>query len=141
MLSPLIVAHKERASSLQRLAGRLIIRHIDLLRVDGPPQPFDKDGIACPSPPVHTHLHSRCYQPSRAVETGTLGPLTTGEDGRSSHHQSVLQRFQTKVHVHRDRHRPRQPIPTAPIHHGNQVPPPPGAAYTSGPSSRRGAPA
>src|SRR6266705_3206034 len=80
MLPPLIVAHKERRSPLHRLAWRLIIFQIDLLIFDCPPQPFDKDVVQRPSPPVHTNLDPRCCQTSREVETGKLCPLITVED-------------------------------------------------------------
>ena len=35
--------------------------------------------------------------------------------------QCLLERLQTKRHVHRDRHAPGQDIPAEPIHHGHQI--------------------
>src|SRR5438067_8028385 len=121
MLPPLIVADKERSYPLYRLSGRLIILHIDLLILYSPPQPFDKDVVQRPSPPVHTHLDPRCCQSPREVETGELYPLITVENLWVSHLQGSVQCLQTKAHIHRDRHRPRQHIPTAPIHHRYQL--------------------
>ena len=82
MLPPLIVAHKERGSPLYRLPWRLRIFQIDLLVFDRPPQPFDEDGVACPSPPVHPHEAPCCCQPPSQVVPGALGALSRVEDCR-----------------------------------------------------------
>src|SRR5215475_11304920 len=74
-----------------------------------------------PSTPVHTHLSPRCCQPSCKVETGKLCPLIIMKDLRVSHTKRLLQCLQTAPHIHRDGHRPRQDIPTEPIHHCHQV--------------------
>src|SRR5438093_11059780 len=83
MLPPLIVAHKERRSSLHRLSWRLIILQIDLLIFDRPPQPFHKDIVERPSPPVHTNENPCCCQPLREVVAGELCPLIGVENVRS----------------------------------------------------------
>src|SRR4030095_11210154 len=106
MLSPLVITDKERGSPLHRLAGRLIILQIHLLICDRPPPPFHTDVVECPSSPVQTHLAPRCCPPPRTVETGALCALRTVENSRLSPLQSVVPVFQTKAHVHGDRHRP-----------------------------------
>ena len=93
---------------------------IDLLVLHRPPQPFDTDVVECSSPPVHAHLHPCGCQTSREVDAGALRPLIPMDNIRSRHLPRLLQCLQAQAHVHRDRHRPRQPIPTEPIHHRPQ---------------------
>ncbi len=120
MLPSLIVTDKERGEPFYRLSGRLIILPRDLLIVNGPPQPFDKDVVECPSPPIHAHLDPCCCQTASEVVPGKLRSLIGVENVRSSDSQRLVERLETKAHVHGARHCPRQDRATAPIPHGDQ---------------------
>src|SRR3954471_24444025 len=86
------------------------------------PQPLDEDIIHPSAPSVHRNAHTRLPQNAGKSWRSELAALVGVEDFRSAEPlQSLLQRLNAEVRVHRIRDPPRQHLPRDPVHHRNQV--------------------
>src|ERR1700761_592019 len=86
------------------------------------PQPLDED-IIHPSPPsVHRNAYTRRPQNTGKPRRGELAALIGVENlGVAKPLQSLLQRLNAEVSVHRVRDTPRQHLARGPVHHRHQI--------------------
>lgn len=80
---------------------------IDLLILDRPPEPFDKDVVAPRSSTVHADGDAVVEQDLGEGDAGELAPLVGVKDfGPAISAQSLLDRFDTEAGIHADREPP-----------------------------------
>ena len=119
----MVVERKVLPESLPCFPYGRIVLYVDLLILDGSPEALHEDVVSCSPASVLliTHLNALVYEQTREVPARTLDALVCVEDlGPTPMTQGLGQRFTTKLAVQRDRERPTQDIPTAPVYDRDQ---------------------
>src|SRR5919202_4758581 len=81
LIRPFLVVEAEVAAQPHpRLARGGVLVQVHLLIFDRPPQPFGKDVVQRPPPPIHADLHPGHRQPVRVLRTGEMTPLIAVPD-------------------------------------------------------------
>src|SRR3954467_2108990 len=116
-----VVADPLPQSGPQRRAG-LECMEVYTLVLQAAPQPLNKYIIHPPPPPVHGNTHIRRSQNVSKPRRGELAALIGVEDlGFAKPLQSLLQRLNAEIRIHRVRDPPRQHLARGPIHYRNQI--------------------
>src|SRR3954447_19276589 len=116
-----VVADPFPQSGPQRRAG-LKRMEVYTFVFQAAPQPLDEHIIHPAPPPVHGNTHTRLPQNAGKPWRGELAALVGVEDLRVAEPlQSLLQRLDAEVRVHRVRDLPGQHLARGPVHHRNQI--------------------
>ena len=100
---------------------RLVIVKINLLVLDRPPDPFDKDAVINPAAAVHADPDPRAFQKPREFGAGELRPLVGIENLRLPLAKGRPECLQAEVLFQRRRKRPRNHRPAGHIDDCHQV--------------------
>lgn len=95
----------------------LIVSPRHLLVRDAPPPPLHKDVVKRSAAAIHADPHPALRQPLGEGHTRQRRPWIGSENLRSASWSGLVQRLQTKRHVHGDRDGPGPHLPAAPIDH------------------------
>src|SRR6187200_47031 len=111
--SSVVVADPVPQSGPQRRAG-LERMNVYTFIFQTAPQPLDEHIIHPAPPPVHRNAHTRRPQNAGKARRGELAALVGVEDlGATMPRQSLLQRLNAEVRIHRVRDTPRQHLARA----------------------------
>lgn len=95
---------------------------VDLFVFDGAPQAFNEDIVAPCALAIHADLDLAVGQHPDEVGRGELAALVRVEDlRRAVTRQRLLDGFEAKIRLKRDRHPPCQDPPGEPVQLGGQV--------------------
>lgn len=94
---------------------------INFLVLNRPPQTFNEDVVVEPAAAAQADPDSGVFQDPSKFVARKLHPLIRIEDLRFGNPQRLLQGFQAKLLLQRDRKLPRRNIAAVPIHDDNQI--------------------
>ena len=117
----MVVKPKISCQSLARVPHAPVVSQIHLLLLDTPPQALDEHVVQGPTAAIHTDPYPAGLQPRGKLLGGKLRSLVGVKNLRLAVGEGLVQRVETKRHLHGDRDSPGQHITAEPIHHGHQV--------------------
>jgi len=105
----------------QRLAGVECVQ-VNVLVLEGPPEPLDKDVVLAAAPTVHADSHVIVFQHLGKGVAGKLSALVGIEDGRCTiAAQGLLESLDAKGAVQGVGYPPGQHLAAVPVHDRHQV--------------------
>ena len=117
----LIVAPEEIAQAPYRLYYVRIVFEIDLLPLDGPPEPFDEDVVEDPALAVHADGDIVSLQNVGKILARELRSLVGVEDLGDANGQSLFKGLHTEGSVEREGDLPGEHVPAVPVHDCREI--------------------